>query len=63
MGRFIYLSKNIETAHERKQNNYASLIFDMNHKKVLGIKMSLVCFEVGSRGLVSKDMFPVLDHV
>ena len=43
---------NMEKAHDRKQNKYASLVHDLNKE---GIKTSLICFEVGSRGLVTKD--------
>ena len=39
-------------AHEYKQNKYAGLLSDLNKG---GVKTSLVCFEVGSRGLVSRD--------
>ena len=42
---------NICKAHERKKNKYASLVVDLNR---VGIKTSLICFEVGSRGAVTK---------
>ena len=42
---------NTQKAHERKHNKYSSLVTDLDRA---GIKASLVCFEVGSRGVITK---------
>ena len=43
---------NIKNAHERKCNKYASLEFDLKERIC---DSSVVCVEVGSRGLVDKE--------
>ena len=43
---------NIPKAHEIKQSRYAGLLSDLNRA---GINTSLVCFEIGSRGLITQD--------
>ena len=43
---------NIPKAHEIKQSRYAGLFSDLNRA---GVNTSLVCFEIGSRGLISQD--------
>ena len=41
---------NIDKAHQRKQDKYASLIHDIT---ATGWKSKLVCIEIGSRGLIT----------
>jgi len=48
----VPFEQNINKSHDFKQNKYASLLADLNDR---GINTSLVCFEVGSRGLVTKE--------
>ena len=43
---------NIPNAHEIKQSRYAGLLSDLNRA---GVNTSLVCFEIGSRGLITQD--------
>ena len=43
---------NIPNAHEIKQSKYAGLLSDLNRA---GVNTSLVCFEIGSRGLITQD--------
>ena len=43
---------NIPKAHEIKQSRYAALLSDLNRA---GVNTSLVCFEIGSRGLITQD--------
>ena len=43
---------NIPKAHEIKQSRYAGLLSDLNRA---GVNTSLVCFEIGSRGLITQD--------
>ena len=43
---------NIPKAHEIKQSRYAGLLSDLNQA---GVNTSLVCFEIGSRGLITQD--------
>ena len=48
----VPFEQNTDKAHSRKQNKYASLMLDLNRAD---LKTSLVCFEVGSRGVITKD--------
>ena len=48
----VSFEPNIPKAHERKQSRYAGLLSDLNRA---GVNTSLVCFEIGSRGLITKD--------
>ena len=43
---------NLESARKRKEEKYAYLVADIESK---GFKCTLTCFEVGSRGLITKD--------
>ena len=43
---------NIESARGRKLERYTQLAADINLK---GFKCDLICFEVGSRGIITKD--------
>ena len=43
---------NVPKAHEIKQSRYAGLLSDLNRA---GVNTSLVCFEIGSRGLITED--------
>ena len=43
---------NIPKAHEIKQSRYAGLLSDLNRP---GVNTSLVCFEIGSQGLITQD--------
>ena len=43
---------NIPKAYEIKQSRYAGLLSDLNRA---GVNTSLVCFEIGSRGLITQD--------
>ena len=43
---------NIDNARKRKEEKYSSLVVDIERN---GFKCSLTCFEVGSRGLVTKE--------
>ena len=42
----------IDNAHDRKSEKYSSLQSDIEAN---GLKCRLICFEVGSRGLITKD--------
>ena len=43
---------NIPKTHEIKQSRYGGLLSDLNRA---GVNTSLVCFEIGSRGLITQD--------
>ena len=50
--RTVPFEPNIPKAHEIKQSRYAGLLSDLNRA---GVNTSLVCFEIGSRGLITQD--------
>ena len=43
---------NINNAHSRKMDRYGSLVADL---QTAGYKPELICVEIGSRGLITKD--------
>ena len=48
----VPFESNIDSAHNRKSEKYASLVLDIENQ---GYSCELICFEVGSRGLVTKE--------
>ncbi|XP_072182267.1 uncharacterized protein [Diadema setosum] len=48
----VPFKSNIDSAHNRKSEKYASLVLDIENQ---GYSFELICFEVGSRGLLTKE--------
>ena len=48
----VPFESNIDSAHKRKSEKYAPLVLDIGNK---GYSCELICFEVGSRGLITKE--------
>jgi len=48
----VPFEQNIKASHERKVNKYTPLVSDLRNA---GISVTLTCFEVGSRGLITPD--------